>query len=142
MFKPIAIVAAFVAVATPAVAQTNAMNRMHNAMSAHKLNVVLGQQNNSGQKGSATITDVSGGVSVQIALSGEPAGATEPAHIHLGSCAKLNPAPYKPLSSVVGGKSTTVVHGITVADIKKGRYAINVHKSAAQLTHYVACGDL
>lgn len=138
----IAALAALAAPSAPALSQTNTMNSMHNAMSANTLNIVLGEQNKSGQTGSATVTNVPGGVKVEISLKGEVSGATEPAHIHQGSCAKLNPAPYKPLSSVINGKSTTVVNGMTVAQIKKGRYAINVHKSASQITHYVACGDL
>ena len=141
-FKFVILVGAVGFIAAPALSQTNTMNRMHNAMAGHTLNVVLGELNKSGQKGWAKITDVSGGIRVEIGLKGEPAHASEPTHIHKGTCAKIDPAPYKALSNVVNGKSTTTVRGMTVADIKKGRYAINVHKSAAELTHYVACGDL
>jgi hypothetical protein len=142
VLKPLVAVAAFALLAAPAVSQTNTMNSMHNAMSGNSLNIVLGQQNKSGETGSATVTNVPGGIKVDIALKGEMSGASEPAHIHQGTCAKLNPAPYKPLSNVINGRSTTIVKGMSVADVKKGRYAINVHKSAAQLTHYVSCGDL
>jgi hypothetical protein len=142
LFKSLVAAATLAALTAPALSQTNTMNGMHNAMSANSLNIVLGEQNKSGETGSATVTNVPGGVKVDIALKGEVSGASEPAHIHQGTCAKLNPAPYKPLSSVINGRSTTIVHGMTVAQIKKGRFAINVHKSAAQLTHYVSCGDL
>jgi hypothetical protein len=142
LFRSLAAAAALAALTAPALAQTNTMNSMHNAVSPNTLNIVLGEQNKSGQTGSATVTNVPGGVKVEIALKGVVSGASEPAHIHQGTCAKLNPVPYKPLSNVINGKSTTVVNGLTVAQIKKGRFAINVHKSAAQLTHYVACGDL
>jgi hypothetical protein len=102
----------------------------------------MGQQNNSGQAGNASVTDVKGGVDVAIHLKSEPKGASEPAHIHRGTCTKLNPSPWKPLNPVVNGQSMTRLDGVTVAQIKKGKYAINVHKSANDLKTYVSCGDL
>lgn len=106
-------------------------------------NVKMGAQNGSGQNGTATIVDKGSGVMVTLTVSNEPKGASEPAHIHLGTCSKLNPAPYKPLSNVVNGVSTTTVPGITVAALTgKTKYAINVHKSAAMLKVYVSCGGI
>lgn len=124
------------------VKQMNPMHVAHNMMAGHSLNINMGEQNGSGQTGSANVTDMKGGVNVSITLKGEPKGASEPAHIHDGTCAKLNPAPFKPLTSVVGGKSFTHVAGLTVAELKKEKYAINVHKSANDLKTYVSCGDL
>jgi hypothetical protein len=138
----IAALAAVVALSGQALAQTNTMDNMHNSMSAHSINIQLAELNKSGQNGSATVTDVTGGVMVKVSVKNEPAGASEPAHIHEGTCAKLNPAPWKPLNNVVNGVSSTMVKGVTVAQIKGGHYAINVHKSAAELAHYVSCGDL
>jgi hypothetical protein len=106
------------------------------------------QQNGSGQIGTATLRNVAGGVQVEISIANEPHGASEPAHIHTGSCAVLNPKPYFVLSNVVGGHSTTVITrtaapgGVTVATLTKGRYAINVHKSLKDIKTYVSCGDL
>ena len=130
------------AIAMPVLAQTNTMNNMHNAMSKTSLDINMGAQNNSKQDGTATLKAVQGGVLVTISLKNEPAGASQPAHIHQGTCAKLNPAPWKPLSNVVGGKSVTTVKGVTIGDLKKSSYAINVHKSAADLATYVSCGDI
>jgi hypothetical protein len=125
------------------VQQVNPAHVAHNAMSGKNLQINMGQQNKSGQSGSAGVVDAKGGgVDVTIKLLNEPKGASEPAHIHQGTCAKLNPAPWKPLTSVVDGKSFTHVPGVTVAQIKKGKYAINVHKSANDLKTYVSCGDL
>ncbi len=128
--------------ASPAFAATNTMNHMNNAMSPHAMTINLGAQNGSKQEGQAFLNDTSAGLKVKLQLKNEPAGASEPAHIHQGTCAKLNPAPWKPLSNVVKGLSVTTIKGLTIADLKKGTYAINVHESAANLAHYVSCGDL
>jgi len=95
--------------------------------------VKMGAQSGSGQNGSATIVTKGTGIVVTVTVSNEPKGASEPAHIHLGTCKKLNPAPWKPLSNVVGGVSTTTL---------ASKYAINVHKSAADLKTYVSCGGI
>lgn len=124
------------------VQQLNPMHVAHNEIAGHSLQINMGQQNESGQTGSAGVTDVNGGANVTIEIKSEPKGASEPAHIHKGTCSKLDPAPWKPLTSVVNGKSFTHVPGLTVAELKKGKYAINVHKSATDLKTYVSCGDL
>jgi len=129
-------------IAAPALAVPNAMHSMHNAMASTTLNINMGQQNGSKQNGTASVKDVSGGVQVKVSVMNEPSGASEPSHIHKGTCANLNPATWKPLKNVVNGTAVTTISGITVADLKKAHYAINVHQSAANLTHYVSCGDL
>lgn len=112
-----------------------------NDKSATILKINMGAQNGSKQSGSAQITDnPGGGVTVDIALSGEPTGVSEPAHIHKGTCAKLDPVPFKALAPV-SGKSRTTLADISVAQLKAGHYAINVH-DAKNLKHYVSCGDL
>lgn len=120
----------------------NTMNHVDNAMSAHSMTINLGAQNGSTQDGQAFLNDTPDGLKVKVQLKNEPSGASEPAHIHEGTCAKLNPAPWKPLSNVVGGVSTTTIKGLTLAEVKKSKYAINVHQSAANLGRYVSCGDL
>lgn len=130
------------AVSGAALAAPNAMNHMTNAMSTHAMTINMGAQNKSGQDGQAWLKDTPGGLWVKVMVHGEPRGASEPAHIHPGSCAKLTPAPWRGLSNVVNGTSVTTLKGVTVAMIKKGHFAINVHQSAANLKHYVSCGDL
>lgn len=124
------------------VKQLNPMHAAHNAMSGKVLNINMGAMNGSKQDGSASVTDKNGGVEVTVHLNNEPKGASEPSHVHQGSCKKLNPAPWKMLHNVIGGTATTFVGGLTVAQIKGGTYAINVHKSANDLKTYVSCGDL
>ncbi len=134
------IVAAFSSAA--ALAATNTMNHLTNAVSAHSMTINLGAQNGSGQNGQAFLNDTSAGLRVKLQLKNQPAGSSEPAHIHEGTCAKLNPAPWKALHNVVGGVSVTTIPNLTLAQLKKSHYAINVHLSAANLAHYVSCGDL
>lgn len=142
LLRSMGLAAALAAIALPALAVPNAMHGMHNAMATKTLNINMGEQNGSKQNGTATVKDVGGGVQVKVSVYNQPKGTKEPAHIHQGTCAKLNPAPWKPLSDVVNGTSVTVVKGVTVAELKKAHYAINVHQSASNLKHYVSCGDL
>ncbi len=129
---------------TTATAAPGANAKISNGMkTAVGRTVKMGAQNGSGQTGTATIVTKGTGVMVTVTVSNEPKGASEPAHIHLGTCSKLIPAPWKPLSNVVKGVSTTTVPGVTVAQLTgKTKYAINVHKSLAMLKVYVSCGGI
>lgn len=121
------------AVTGPALAQSSAMSSA--------MTVPLLAENGSGEKGTATITPVSGGVRVTLSLTGAPAGVPQPAHIHNGTCSKLGSIKW-PLQNVVNGKSTTTIQNLTIATLMKGTYAINVHKSIPQIAVYVACGNV
>ncbi len=104
--------------------------------------VTLGEQNGSGESGTAKLTKIGNTTKVVIDLQGAASmTVAQPAHIHKGTCAKLNPVPEYALSNVQSGKSTTTVN-VSVDALKKGAYAINVHKSASDLKTYVACGDI
>jgi len=112
------------------------------ALAADKpMTVSLSAQNASGENGTATLTPQGDKTQVVIRLTGAPDGTAQPAHIHDGSCAKLDPKPRVPLQDVVGGNSTTTLD-MKLADIVGKAGAINVHKSAADLKAYVACGDM
>jgi Cu/Zn superoxide dismutase len=101
----------------------------------------IAAQNASGETGTVTLTpDGSDKTTVTVALTGAPAAA-QPAHIHPGTCAKLDPAPKYPLTNVVDGKSTTTVD-VAMSALTTGTFAVNVHKSTDDLKDYVACGDL
>jgi len=105
------------------------------------LTVTLTQQNGSGENGTATITAAGdNAVRVMVQLSNGPT-TPQPAHIHKGTCANLDPVPAYPLSNVVNGMSDTTVSA-AMADLAKGGYAINVHKSAQEIATYVSCGDI
>jgi Cu/Zn superoxide dismutase len=108
--------------------------------SAKAVTVRMHAQNKSGESGTAKLTPQGADKTrVEISLKGAPKGTPQPAHIHEGSCAKLDPKPKYGLENVVDGKSSTVVpQGI---DAVRGM-AINVHKSADDIKTYVSCGDI
>ena len=102
-------------------------------------------QSNSGQTGLLSITpDASGnGIVVNVSVVGEPAGATEPMHIHTGQCGPTLGGVYKPLQNLVDGHSVTTVQGVTVYDLMRGTYAINIHKGPGpNISTYVACTNI
>ncbi len=105
------------------------------------MTVDLKAQNNSGETGTVTFTPQGDKTQVVLKMTGAPAGVAQPVHIHDGSCANLDAKPRIPLQSVSNGSSTTLVD-MKLDDIMKQGGAINVHKSAADLKVYVACGDL
>lgn len=101
----------------------------------------MAAQNGSNEIGTVTLTPLGNKTRVTIALAHAPEGLAQPAHIHEGPCAKLNPKPKYPLASVVDGVSTTVVD-VTMDSLTTGGLAVNVHESAANLGKYISCGDL
>jgi hypothetical protein len=103
--------------------------------------VPLRTQNKSGERGSVKLTPMGDQTKVEISLRGGPKGVAQPAHIHEGSCAKLDPKPKYPLSNVVDGKSTSEVP-VKMDELLGGNMAVNVHKSGDEIKTYVACGDL
>jgi hypothetical protein len=105
------------------------------------LTIPLAAQNNSGENGTATLTQDGSKTKVYIEMTGAPAGSVQPAHIHDGTCAKLDKAPKWPLEALKDGKSTTLVPA-TMAEIMQQKTAINIHKSATELKDYVACGEI
>lgn len=111
------------------------------AMTAKETTVTLSEQNDSGQSGTATLSEVDGKVKVTLQMSGAPAGVTQPAHIHEGSCPDVGAVKY-PLTSPVDGVSETILD-VTLEQLKSELpLGINVHKSATEAAVYVSCGDL
>ena len=106
----------------------------------------LNEQNNSGQSGTVTFTSSEDGnsVTVEINISGG-SSVPQPAHIHTGTCDNLDPKPFFPLNSVVNGRSVTVITEEQIDDLDYDLYnqfSVNVHKSAAEASVYVACGEI
>ena len=66
-----------------------------------------------------------------------PAGVSQPAHIHLGTCDNLDKAPKWNLQPVKNGQSITEL----AVPLLKDKAAINVHKSTAEAHVYVSCGN-
>lgn len=106
----------------------------------------LNEQNNSGQSGTVTfsLSEDNTSVTVEINISGG-SEVPQPAHIHTGTCDNLDPKPFFPLNSVVNGRSVTVITEADIADLDYDLYnqfSVNVHKSAAEASVYVACGEI
>jgi hypothetical protein len=108
---------------------------------AHDAEVTLTEQNGSGQNGTAELTDMGNGTTKVVVVISSNTADPQPAHIHNGTCANLDPKPEYPLNSVVNGKSETIVNA-DVDELIAEPYAINVHKSAAEASVYVSCGNI
>ncbi len=103
--------------------------------------IQLREQSGSGQSGTAVLTAVGNRTRVVLTLSNPPAGVVQPAHIHEGTCANLNPQPRYPLQSLSAGRSETEID-VPLSQLLAGQFAINVHKSQQEISTYVACGEI
>jgi hypothetical protein len=106
-----------------------------------EMTVSLGEQNGSTQSGEAVLTRVDDSTTHVVLSIGGGGDTPQPAHIHKGSCAQLDPQPEYALEDVVDGESSTHVDA-SLDELRDGEFAINVHKSADALRIYVACGDI
>lgn len=93
------------------------------------------------ESGTATLKQEGSDVVVTLKMK-NPASAAQPAHIHAGTCATLNPKPTYPLKNVTDGTSTTTLSGVKLSELETGGFAINVHKSTTEGAVYVSCGDI
>lgn len=101
----------------------------------------LAAQNGSGELGTVTLTAVGDKTRVDVALANAPTDVPQPAHVHAGSCATLDPKPKYPLTTVVDGMSTTMLD-VPMSQLVAGGLAVNVHKSTKEIPVYVTCGEL
>jgi hypothetical protein len=111
------------------------------AYAAGPVTIQLTPQNNSGESGTATLTEVGAKTKVVVAIKGAPAGVGQPLHVHKGTCAKLDPAPAYGLTTLTEGKSETTID-VPLTNLQQGGYAINGHKSAQDAKTYVFCGNI
>jgi len=122
---------------TPPPADEEAISESETA----SVNVVLSEQNESGELGTATLAEVDGQVVVTLNLTGFEEEVEQPAHIHLGSCPDVGAVSYG-LTNVVNGVSETTLN-VTLEQLKNEQpLAINVHESADNPQNYVSCGNL
>jgi hypothetical protein len=102
--------------------------------------VQLATQNNSGINGTATLTAMGQQTKVVVNVTGAGSGP-QPAHIHAGTCANLDPRPAFPLTPIANGASETTVDA-ALSQLQSSPMAINLHKSPQEAAVYVACGNL
>ena len=103
--------------------------------------VDLEEVEGSGQTGTATLTPDGNKTRVLILIDGEGVSGNQPAHIHEGTCAQLNPEPAFGLLEVQNSFSETTVDA-PLASLQGGKYAINLHMSPQNLEAYTSCGDI
>ncbi len=108
---------------------------------AKTVTVKLDEQNGSGESGTATLTAEGSSTKIVLELQNPASPDPQPAHIHNGTCANLDPTPVYPLTNVEGGKSDTTVN-VALDKLTAGGFAINAHKSEAEIKTYVACGNI
>src|SRR5215471_16275710 len=118
-----------------------AVTMIGTASAQDTVTVTLSPENNSGISGTATLTAMGSQTQVVINVTGEPAGASEPDHIHTGQCGPTLGGVKFPLKNVENGTSTTTVN-TTLASLETGGFAINLHESAANIGHFIACGNI
>lgn len=119
----------------------NVTSEQTTAKDAMTMTVQLEAQNDFGESGTATLTEADGKTTVSINLTGVVDDTPQPAHIHNGACPTPGDVLY-PLTDLVAGVSETVLD-TTIATLRASLpLAINVHKSAAEASVYVVCGDL
>lgn len=104
------------------------------------LQIHLTPQNGSGETGTATMLDGVDGLIIKLRMSEDV--VVQPAHIHKGTCANLDPKPAYPLPPVTAGTSQTTIANLTTTDLLAHPYAINVHKSGPMASIYVSCVDI
>ena len=107
---------------------------------ADALTVGLGEQNESGQTGWATLTARGNQTEVVLTVS-EGVLESELVHIHSGSCgADTLGGVVHGLTSIAGGASVTIVNA-PLASLRGGGFAINSHKKGEPAV-YATCGNI
>lgn len=101
----------------------------------------LNAQNNSGQNGTVTLTPMGESTKVDIRVASGAPDVDQPAHIHGGTCANIDPKPKYPLNNVKNGVSTSTVPA-SLDSLMATPNALNIHKSTPEIKVYVACGDI
>lgn len=106
------------------------------------ITIPLATQNNSGQTGTAVLTDLGNGKTlVQVTVNGAPADASEPLLIHKGKCEPTRAEQLYPLSDLKNGTSSTTLD-TPLRALMSGEFTINGRKSLQQYDAYVLCGGI
>jgi hypothetical protein len=105
------------------------------------LSLNVASLNNSGITGTAVLRAIEvDKTEVEIFVNGAGAGP-QPAHVHEGACADLNPVPKIPLSDLANGVSATQLDE-SLQPLMSAPHAIFLHKSLQELPVFVACADI
>lgn len=99
----------------------------------------LGPGRDADRSGNAVLLALGNKTEVDLFIKPQPPFA-QPAHIHEGACPNVGAVKF-PLTSAQDGSSKTVVDA-SLADLTKGGFSINAHKSPDDINVYVACGAI
>ena len=102
------------------------------------LTLQFGPGRDATQPGTVTITPM--GNQTRVVIDMTPAGASQPAHIHTGSCPGVGAVVF-PLTNVANGKSETIVNA-SWDTIQASQHSINTHRSPTEIAIYTACVNL
>ena len=145
IISTVALGAAFVlAAAVPGGAQgTGGSPGRHSTMMMMRCpgGYVLNAVGGSGESGCATPRGGNGVIFLAIKVTGEPAGADQPSHVHRGKCGSNGPIAI-PLTNVRGGTSVTNIPNAKWSTVNHGGYYINIHESADNIPHIVSCANI
>ena len=102
--------------------------------------ISLGEQDDSGQTGRATLTARGGSTEVVLHL-GAGAVESELVHIHTGTCGRdtLGGVEHA-LTNIAGGASVSTVN-VSLASVRTGGFAVNSHKKG-EAGVYTTCGNI
>jgi hypothetical protein len=117
---------------------------------ASSLTIPMNEQNNSGQSGSATLTDTPAGLDIVVSIKRSSVPGSQNAHVHEGRCDNVLAitAGLRPISTTADVPTfdgdqivfkTTLQ--TTLAKIRDGNHVINVH-DARDNSLYVSCGEI
>ena len=128
------------ATSAPQPTEPPAMMEVMEESKAGSVVIALGELNNSGQSGKATLTARGDRTEVVIEIAAGAAGVAQPIHIHSGTCDSLGDVVFA-LTNLDGGKSTTTVDA-TLASLRTGKFTINGHKSGDEIATFISCGNI
>ena len=100
----------------------------------------LFEQGASGKTGIAVMTGNDRTTNLVLMDSPITYATVEPAHIYTGTCDDLGGVVYA-LNGVLDGSSTTALD-VPLSKLQQGTYVINLHKSVAAISSFIACGAI
>lgn len=108
-------------------------------LAPRSVTIQMAAMNDSGQDGTATLTEEDGQTRVVVELTNSPEGP-QPIHIHDGTCADLG-AVVHDLGTLMDGRVEILVD-VTLDELLAGAFAINGHLSPDEIATYISCGDI
>lgn len=109
-------------------------------------NATLEPRGGTDVRATARAVTTPGQTAVAINMAGGTAGATNPWHIHRGTCGSGgaivgDPGAYPPLRPTSAGGATATAH-VRVQLVPGEDYHVNIHRSPELLDQIIACGNL